>query len=55
VEKKGIAFPSSVALRVKYPFPGMEPQAYISEKISTDMRYDKYKFFIVDTESVIRK
>ena len=55
VEKKGIAFPSSVALRVKYPFPGMEPQAYISEKISTDMRYDKYKFFIVDTESDIRK
>ncbi len=53
-EKNGIAFPSSVVLQANYPFPGLESEAYISEKISTKIRYAKYKFFSIGTESGIR-
>jgi TonB family protein len=55
VEKKGIAFPSSVRIRVNYPMQGLEIESYIVEKISTDLKYDKYKFFTVETEGAVKK
>jgi len=55
IEKKGMAFPSSVRVRVYYPMPGLEVETFIVGKISTDIKYDKYKFFTVETESGIRK
>jgi len=53
VENKGLAFPSSAAIRVDYP---RFPSAYFFiEKIRTTVRYNKYKFFTVETESGIKK
>ncbi|MGA2532506.1 MAG: TonB family protein [Candidatus Aminicenantales bacterium] len=55
VEKKGLAFPSGAAIRVNYPFPGMTPELYNIEKIRTDIKYDKYKFFTVETDGAVKK
>jgi protein TonB len=55
VVKRGIAFPSSVRIRVNYPMQGLEIESYIVEKISTDLKYDKYKFFTVETEGAVKK
>lgn len=55
VEKKGLAFPSGVTIRVNYPFPGMTPELYNIEKIRTDIKYDKYKFFTVETDGAVKK
>jgi len=55
IEKKGVAFPSNVSIRVNYPFPGLEPVAYIVEKIRTDITYEKYKFFAVETKGDLKK
>jgi periplasmic protein TonB len=53
VEKKGLAFPSSAAIRVDYP---RLPSTYFyTEKIRTDVKYDKYKFFTVETEGAVKK
>ena len=55
VEKKGLAFPSEAKIRVNYPFPGLTPEAFIIERIRTDLKYDKYKFFTVETKEEIKK
>ncbi|MGB8958500.1 MAG: TonB family protein [Candidatus Aminicenantales bacterium] len=52
VEKKGLAFPSSAEIRVDYP-GGISRDHYV-EKIRTSVRYDDYKFFMVETESTIK-
>lgn len=54
-EKNGLAFPSEARIRVSYPYPGITPEAFIIEKIRTDMKYDKYKFFTVETEGAVKK
>ena len=53
VEKSGLAFPSRAEIRVDYP-AWDSPGAYI-EKIRTSVRYGKYKFFTVETESEVKK
>jgi hypothetical protein len=55
VVKRGIAFPSSVRIHVNYPMQGLEIESYIVGKISTDLKYDKYKFFMVETEGAVKK
>ena len=55
VEKKGLAFPSEVKVRVNYPYPGFTPAVFNIEKIRTDLKYDKYKFFTVETDGAVRK
>jgi protein TonB len=55
VEKKGLAFPSGATIRVNYPFPKMTPELYNIEKIKTDIKYDKYKFFTVETDGAVKK
>ena len=55
IEKKGLAFPSEVKVRVNYPYPGFTPEVYSIEKIRTDLKYDKYKFFTVETDGAVRK
>jgi TonB family protein len=53
VENKGLAFPSSATIRVDYP---RSPSTYFHiEKLRTTVKYDKYKFFTVETESGIKK
>jgi TonB family protein len=49
--KNGVLFPSRVSLRIDYPVNawGIGKRA----KVETDIRYDKYKFFTVDTENKI--
>lgn len=54
-EKNGLAFPSEARIRVSYPYPGIAPEAFIIEKIRTDMKYDKYKFFTVEAEGAVKK
>jgi TonB family protein len=51
--KNGVLFPSRVSLRIDYPVNvwGIGKRA----KIETDIQYDKYKFFTVDTENKIIK
>jgi TonB family protein len=51
--KNGVLFPSRVSLRINYPVNvwGIGKRT----KIETDIRYDKYKFFSVDTENKIIK
>lgn len=51
--KNGVLFPSRVSLRIDYPINvwGIGKRA----KIETDIRYEKYKFFSVDTENKIIK
>ena len=55
VDKKGLAFPSGVTIRVNYPYPGIEPETYNIEKIRTDIKYDKYKFFTVEADGAVKK
>ncbi len=55
VEKKGLAFPSEARIRVNYAFPGITPEAFTIERIRTDLKYDKYKFFTVETEGAVKK
>jgi TonB family protein len=49
--KNGVLFPTRISLRIDYPVNvwGIGKRA----KIETDIRYDKYKFFTVDTENKI--
>jgi len=54
VEKKGILFPRSSTIRVGYPYPG-EAGAFYLKKIKTDVDYEKYRFFTVETEHQIIK
>jgi len=51
--KNGVLFPTRVSLRIDYPVNvwGIGKRA----KVETDIRYDKYKFFTVDTENKIIK
>lgn len=51
-EKKGIFFPSRSRIRVSYP--AIDIRGPI-EKISIDLRYDNYKFFVVETETRVIK
>ena len=53
IAKNGLAFPSRAEIRVDYP-AWDSPGSYV-EKIRTSVKYDKYKFFTVETESAIRK
>lgn len=50
-EKNGVLFPSRVALLIEY----LVPQWGVGKRIRVDtkIRYDKYKFFTVDTEHAI--
>jgi TonB family protein len=52
-EKNGVLFPSRVALLIEY----LVPQWGVGKRvrIDTQIRYDKYKFFTVNTEHVIIK
>lgn len=53
IEKKGLAFPSSAEIRVDYP-SSLSAYSYV-KKIQTDIKYDKYKFFTVETEGSVKK
>jgi TonB family protein len=55
VEKKGLAFPSEAKIRVNFARPGVTPERFWIERIRTDMKYDKYKFFTVETEGAVKK
>lgn len=55
VEKKGLAFPSEAKIRVNYAYPGVTPERFSIERIRTDLKYDKYKFFTVETEGALKK
>jgi hypothetical protein len=55
VEKKSLAFPSEAKIRVNYARPGVTPERFWIERIRTDMKYDNYKFFTVETEGAVRK
>jgi len=55
VEKKNLAFPSEAKIRVNYARSGVTPARFWIERIRTDMRYDKYKFFTVETEGAVKK
>jgi len=55
VEKKGLAFPSEARIRVHYAYPGATPERFAIERIRTDLKYDKYKFFTVETKEEIKK
>ena len=55
VEKKGLAFPSELKVRVNYPYPGITPEAFAIERIRTDVKYDRYKFFTVEAEGAVKK
>jgi TonB family protein len=55
VEKKGLAFPSEAKIRVNYAYPGVTPERFVIERIRTDLKYDKYKFFTVETKEEIKK
>jgi TonB family protein len=55
VEKNGLAFPSEARIRVNYAFPGITPERFTIERIRTDLKYDKYKFFTVETEGTVKK
>lgn len=52
-EKNGVLFPSRVALLIEY----LVPQWGVGKRVRVDtqIRYDKYKFFTVDTEHAIIK
>ena len=51
-ERNGVMFPSQSSVLIEYPAVG--PQERIT-KIMIDMKYDKYKFFTVETEHKIIK
>ena len=50
-EKNGILFPSRVTLLIEYPVNvwGVGKRT----RLDTDIRYDKYRFFTVETEKAI--
>jgi len=50
-EKNGIVFPSRVKLLIEYPVNvwGVGKRT----RIDTDIRYDQYRFFTVETEKAI--
>jgi TonB family protein len=52
IEKSGVMFPSRSKVHVAYP--GIDYRGPI-EKIGIDLTYDKYKFFMVETEPKIIK
>lgn len=54
VEKNGVFFPARTTIRVDYPEPATW-FARTTPKLKIDMAYDKYKFFIVETETGIKK
>ena len=55
VEKKGILFPSSSKVRIAYP-PLKPMQRFLHRmRLKTDMAYDKYKFFTVETDQEVIK
>jgi len=55
VEKMGLAFPSEAKIRVNYAYPGITPERFTIERIRTDLKYDKYKFFTVETDGAVKK
>src|SRR5665647_2115130 len=48
VEKNGVLFPAHTTIRVDYPQP-ITWYAKVTPKLKIDMKYDKYKFFTVET------
>lgn len=54
VEKKSLAFPSEAKIRVNFARPGVMPERFWIERIRTDMKYEKYKFFTVETEGAVK-
>jgi len=52
IEKNGVTFPSGSKVHVAYP--GIDYRGPI-EKLSINLTYDKYKFFVVETEPKIIK
>jgi TonB family protein len=55
VEKKGLAFPGEAKIRVNHAYPGITPERFAIERIRTDLKYDKYRFFTVETESAVKR
>jgi hypothetical protein len=52
IEKNGVLFPSRSKIRAAYP--GIDYRGPI-DKLSISLAYDKYKFFMVETESRVIK
>ena len=52
LERNGVMFPIRSSVHVEYPPVGLQERI---EKINLDMRYDKYKYFTVETEHRIIK
>jgi len=50
IERKGVLFPSRVAIRIVYK----DPQTKL-KKMKTEITYKKYKIFMVETEEEIRE
>jgi hypothetical protein len=53
-EKTGIRFPSRSTIRVEYPKLG-DFYGDRTLKLKIEMSYDKYKFFTVETEEIVKK
>jgi TonB family protein len=53
-EKNGVRFPSRTTIRVEYPRRG-DFYKDRTLKLKIDMTYDKYQFFTVETEGIIKK